>query len=220
MSIVSVASEKGGVGKTTITAGLAAAVAEVSGKVLAVDTDPQQTLSELADSYGAAFGPDFTSETMDAAGIGRLREAEGYDTILIDTPGRRDVMASVFDVADLVVIPCQAEYAAIRPTLRTAQLCTDRGVPYLIVASMIDRLRGPGPLESLWAMLDEQRQPRARSFISRRVAWSESQLQATPITSYRGTGWRPALEDLRRLQAELLITLGRLSQRTAAHAAP
>jgi cellulose biosynthesis protein BcsQ len=195
-------------------------VAEVSGRVLAVDTDPQGTLTDLADSYGEAFGPDFTAEASDAAGIARLRDVDAYDSILIDTPGHRSVMSSVFDVADLVVIPCPPEYAAVRPTLRTAQLCADHGARYIIVASMVDRLRGPKPLESLWSMLDEQGQPRARTYISRRVAWTESQLQATPMTAYHGDrSWRPALEELRKLQTELLIMLGRKAGKAGRHVA-
>jgi chromosome partitioning protein len=211
--IITIANEKGGVGKTTTAVALTAAIAEISGRALLADADPQASSADLARAYGDAFGADYTQ--VSAADVGQLhrqRQAGEYDTIVIDAPGRLDVMAPMLGLADMVLIPCPPEYAAIKPTLRTANLAAAHGTPYLIVATMVDKTRGAGPLEQLWAMLDREGQPRARTFIARRVAWQESQLQGVPITTYHGHGWRDALADLRKLQAETLLWLDRITK--------
>jgi hypothetical protein len=53
--------------------------------------------------------------------------------------------------------------------------------------------------------------PRMVSFVRRYVAHSQSQLDGKMITGYRGDrSWSAALADVRRVQSELLLELGRL----------
>jgi len=59
-----------------------------------------------------------------------------------------------FASATFAVIPMIPERAAVLPTLRTARLCTDHKVPYRVVINMADPLRGAGPVESAWGLLD------------------------------------------------------------------
>jgi len=102
------------------------------------------------------------------------------------------------------------ERAAVLPTLRTARLCTDHKVPYRVVINMADPLRGAGPVESAWGLLDGLEVPRMISFVRTYVAHSQAQLDGRMITDYRGDrSWSSALADVRRMQAELLLELGR-----------
>jgi hypothetical protein len=79
------------------------------------------------------------------------------------------------------------------------------------VINMADPLRGAGPVEAAWGLLDSLEIPRMVSFVRRYVAHSQAQLDGRMITEYRGDrSAAAALGDVRRLQAELLLELGRI----------
>jgi chromosome partitioning protein len=213
--IVAVANQKGGVGKTTLALGLAATTADISGRALVVDVDRQQAAEEIAAAAGDALPFDFAVET-DPGRLARLRDARDYDTVFVDCPGSlegEDVLAEVLGAADLALIPMVPERQAIRPTLRTARYIAGKGIPYRVVVNLADPLRGPGPVEAAWELLDREGIPRMHSFVRRYVAHSQSQLDGLMITQYRGDkSWRSALDDMRRLHAELLHVLGGLTR--------
>jgi chromosome partitioning protein len=213
--IVAIAGQKGGVGKTTLALGLAAATADISGRALLVDVDSQGSADEIAEAAGDRLPFDFTAST-DPAALSKLRAARDYDTVFVDCPGSLDslnVLAEVLRAADLVIIPMIPERAAIRPTLRTARAVADAGVPYRVVLNQVDPLRGTGPVEAAWELLDREGVLRMQSFVRRYVAHSQSQLDGLMITQYRGDrSWRSALDDMRRVQTELLLLLGRMAE--------
>jgi chromosome partitioning protein len=213
--VIAIASQKGGVGKTTLALGLAATTVDISGRALVVDVDPQGSAEEIAESAGGALPFEFAA-SADPAELARLRGAREYDTIIVDCPGSlegHDVLNVVLRAADLVIIPCIPERQAIRPTLRTAGVAAVARVPYRVVLNLVDPLRGPAPVEAAWQLLDQRGIPRMQSVIRRYVAHSQSQLEGQMITQYRGDrSWRPALEDMRRFQTELLLLLGRMSR--------
>ena len=210
--VIAIASQKGGVGKTTLALELAAVFADTSGKALVVDIDPQRTAEEIYTGAGSAEF-DFASED-DPRVLERLRRLREYDAIIVDCPGSlegTETLAGVLAAATYAVIPMIPERAAVQPTLRTARLCHDHKVPHRVVINMADPLRGAGPLEAAWGLLDGLEIPRMVSFVRRYVAHSQAQLDGRMITNYRGDrSWSPALADVRRVQAELLLELGRL----------
>ena len=90
------------------------------------------------------------------------------------------------------------------------------GAGHRVIAAA-NPLRGPAPVEQLRELLDAQGLPYFRSFVRRYVAHPQSQLDGLPVTAYRGDrSWRAAVDDVRRVQVELLIELGRLAERTPA----
>jgi chromosome partitioning protein len=127
--IIAVAMQKGGVGKTTTTVNLAAALAEMGRRVLAVDLDPQGNLTQHA-----GLDPDTVTPTLYDAlkaevdgGAGNVRAAvyrtaEGFDLLpsqpelslvevaLINTLSRERILAGLLgDVAgdyDFILIDC------------------------------------------------------------------------------------------------------------------
>ena len=208
---VAVASQKGGVGKTTTALNLAAAINDSSGSVIVLDADPQQSAAEIA-----AAGPlPFTVRSaLSAAELAGIRDLRGYDTVLIDLPGNlmdAPAVGEVMAAVDFVIVPVVPERAAVTPTQRTAQVITAAGLPYKVLLNAVDPLRGTGPVEQLRALLDGLGIPYFRSFCRRYVAHPQSQLDGVAITVYRGDrSWRSALDDVRRVQVELLLELGRL----------
>jgi chromosome partitioning protein len=209
--VIAYASQKGGVGKTTLALETAAVFAETSGRVLVVDIDPQRSAEEIITaSDSVSF--DFSAED-DPRVLEHLRTVREYDAIIVDCPGNledTEALPVVLASASYVVIPMVPERAAVQPTLRTARLCADHKVAYRVVLNMADPLRGAGPVEAAWRLLDDLEVPRTISFVRRYVAHSQAQLDGRMITDYRGDrSWSTALADVRRVQAELLLELGR-----------
>ena len=214
---IPVANQKGGVGKTTVALGLAAAIEDSSGTVIVFDADPQQSATEIA--LGGSL-PFEVRPALSAAELASIRDVRGVDTVIIDLPGNltdTPVLGEVLAASDFAVIPVVPERAAILPTQRTAQIIADQNLPYKILCNLVDPLRGPAPVEQLRELLDARGLPYFRSFIRRYVAHPQSQLDGLPVTAYRGDrSWRAAVDDVRRVQVELLIELGRLAERTPA----
>lgn len=130
MKIISIANQKGGVGKTTTTMALGAALAAKGKCVLLVDLDPQGNLSNYL-----GFEPDgsatihelivagATGRELDAAGCIRRSEAEqldyipatlalsGADAVIQSAIGRESVLhrvlqAPLFGGYDYILIDC------------------------------------------------------------------------------------------------------------------
>lgn len=217
--VITLANGKGGSGKTSCALLLAATVADVSGRCLLVDTDSQGSASEVCAAAGDSLPFEYAAE-RDPAVLQRLRAARSVDTIIVDTAGslveNPAALAAVVRVSDLVLIPCVPERQSITPTLRTAELVAELGRPSRVVLNQVDPLRGTAPVESAWALLDARGLPRLRTVLRRYVSVPASQLEGRMLTQYRGDrSWRPALDDARRLQTEVLLLLGRTAQERA-----
>jgi chromosome partitioning protein len=124
MQRIAVINQKGGVGKTTTTANLAAAAAEAGRRVLLIDLDPQSHLSlyfglEVADEQPVVF--DVLTEGASLADVVcNVRERldlapasidlAGVELALAATPGRevilREALDKLSDRYDLVLIDC------------------------------------------------------------------------------------------------------------------
>lgn len=109
--VVAVLARKGGVGKTTIVAHLAGALAELGRSVVVLDTDPQASLAAWA---GLGDGSGLLSRVVERVAtnnIERFRAAveaasRRAERVLIDTPPGFDEPALLAAlVADLVLIP-------------------------------------------------------------------------------------------------------------------
>jgi chromosome partitioning protein len=110
MTVIAIAGQKGGAGKTTVALALAAEWMHRGQRVLLVDADPQQTArtwSEVASEQGR---PCPTTVHMGANlwqpdQVPQL--AGSFDRVLIDTPPRLgDVQRAALMVADVVLMPC------------------------------------------------------------------------------------------------------------------
>src|SRR3990172_740141 len=109
MTIIAVTGRKGGIGKSTITANLAAELAAQGHTVAALDTDPQKSLVAWA-SLGQGMlskcveavdttNPQLFTEKVHAA-------ARQVDVVLIDTPpGFADPALLASLLADIVLLP-------------------------------------------------------------------------------------------------------------------
>ncbi len=111
-TIIGVANQKGGVGKTTVTMNLAASLIEQKRDTVVLDADPQGSAMRWAEER-TGEGPFrvIPSKITSLAGFRALveREAANADAVLIDLPpslSKPNIVAAL--VCDLVVIPITA----------------------------------------------------------------------------------------------------------------
>lgn len=129
MRVIVIASQKGGVGKTTI-AGHLGVMAESrgAGPVALIDTDPQGSLSSWWNERQAET-PVFAS--VDIAHLAEhLKELEkaGVKLAIIDTPPAvTDIIRKVLAVADVVLIPTRPSPHDLRAVGSTVELVEAAG---------------------------------------------------------------------------------------------
>ena len=106
--IIGVLNQKGGVGKTTLSVSIAAALAHGGARVLLIDADPQGSALDWAAAREGA--PLFSVIGLPRASIHKeIGEiGKGYDHIVIDGPPRvTDLARSAIMASDVVLIPVQ-----------------------------------------------------------------------------------------------------------------
>lgn len=123
MSIVTIATSKGGAGKTTLAQILAGSFAGGGYRVAAIDADYNHTLSDWVRMFGG-YPIDIRAE-LDEKKIINLADTleREHDLVVIDTAGAA-MQATVFAIgcADLVLIPCQLSSADVVEAVKTKQL--------------------------------------------------------------------------------------------------
>ncbi|HPE73476.1 MAG: AAA family ATPase [Candidatus Competibacteraceae bacterium] len=107
MHIVSIVSQKGGAGKTTIAVNLAVAASISGTKGTVIDIDPQATASNWGDRRQAEMPQIISAQAARLPYI--LKQMEDASWVFIDTPPAisNTTMAAV-KVADIVLVPSRA----------------------------------------------------------------------------------------------------------------
>ena len=129
MRTLVIASQKGGVGKTTI-AGHLAVMAESrgAGPVALIDTDPQGSLSSWWNERKAETPVIATVEISSLANHLMQLEKAGVKLAIIDTPPAvTETIRSVLAVADVVLIPTRPSPHDLRAVGSTVELVESAG---------------------------------------------------------------------------------------------
>ena len=178
MSVLTVASSKGGPGKSTVTMLLAGALAAEGGRVVALDADPTQALSRWA--ANAYEGP--AIETIAEADETRLahlinEKADAADLVLVDTAGFGNRAAAVaMTSADAILVPALAGEADVTEAEKTVRLAEGlaraarREIP---VRVLLNRVRRTHLARHAAKELAEARLPRLEATLSDLVVYGE-----------------------------------------------
>ena len=204
--VITVAQQKGGTGKTTLVANIAAALA-AERRVAVLDIDPQKSLSRWHALRGARRGKAAALGFSDIAGwrlpaeLDRLRR--DHDVLLIDSPPQLDTDARVaVRAADLVLVPIQPsapDVWAAEGTLGLAAQEKRRAHLMFNRAPAASRLR-----ERISAELGERNVPLLRSALGNRAGFAHAFAAGLGVTeaaprSTAAAELRALLDELREL---------------------
>ncbi|MGB0684418.1 MAG: ParA family partition ATPase [Magnetovibrionaceae bacterium] len=183
-SILTVAQQKGGAGKTTLVAQLAVALAGPRQKVAVVDIDPQGSLTAW---YGVREQQGFANDHLDvrqvsgwrtASEIDRLRNE--FDLILIDSPPHAETDAKVaVRAADLVLIPVQPSPLDVWATKPTIDLALGEKVPVLLLMNRVPPRAKI--VEEVSGWLAQKGLPVADTRLGNRVAFASSMMEGKGV---------------------------------------
>lgn len=137
MRIITVASQKGGSGKTTLAGHLAVeAERSGSGPVAIIDTDPQGSLAAWWNTREAPT-PLFAAVNVQQLGeqLARLRE-DGIACVIIDTPPELlDVIRATITAADFVLIPARPSPHDLRAVGVVVEMAEEALKPFCFVVN-------------------------------------------------------------------------------------
>ena len=202
MPVLTIASSKGGPGKTTIAMLLAGALAAEGRRVTALDADPTLALSRWA--ANAYEGPAFESHAeTDETRLAHLidRAAGTADIVIVDTAGFGNRAAAVaMTSADAILIPTlsgEADVTEAEKTVRLAEGLARAARREIPTAVLLNKVRRTQLTRHATQEIAAAGLPRLESTLSDLVAYGE--------LSYSGripqTG--PAAIELAGLLAEL-----------------
>lgn len=139
MRIISLISQKGGVGKTTLAINLAAAAHQRGKGVIIADTDPQQSTyrwylarkEEHPLPYVASVFTDVLPSFVEKA------RANGADYCFIDTsPNSTEESLAIADQSDLLLVPCSPSFVDLRALKRTENIVRLSEKPALAILNL------------------------------------------------------------------------------------
>ncbi len=203
--VITVAQQKGGTGKTTLAANLAAALAP-SRRVALLDIDPQHSLTRwnaLRPKTAAKLTFSEVSGWRLTGELDRLKAA--HDVVVIDSPPRIDTDARLaIRGADLVLIPIQPsppDIWAAKDTLTLAAAEKRKA------AMVLNRVPAAGKLRTtIAAQLQRDAKPLLNATIGNRTGFAAAFAAGLGVTE---TAPRSiAANELRALLTELLELIG------------
>jgi len=126
MKTISIVSQKGGAGKTTLALHLAVAASQAGMNTAVIDLDPQASSAKWADRRQSDLPVVISAHASRLAHVLETARAEGGELVLIDTAPHSDNAAlEAARMADIVLIPCRPsilDLEAIANSLDIAKL--------------------------------------------------------------------------------------------------
>ena len=133
MDVITLASRKGGAGKSTLTAQLAAQAKAQGRRVLVIDADPQGSL-KLWHSLRPDALPRLATPERGIERVLAFAMTQGYGWVFIDTaPSMWVVVQEAIRAATLVVIPARPGFFDLNAVRETVATARERDRPYAVV---------------------------------------------------------------------------------------
>lgn len=194
--IITVASFKGGVAKTTTAVHFAAYLQEKAPTLL-IDGDPNRSASSWAKRGNLPF------KIVDERQVARY--AREYEHVVIDTEARpeQEDLQALADGCDLLVIPSTPDALALDALIQTVEALKPLGARYRVLLTVIP----PKPSrdgEEARTMLSEAGLPLFKQGIRRLVAFQKAALAGVPVYAVDDPrarlGWRDYQQAAKEIQ--------------------
>lgn len=202
--VITVAQQKGGAGKTTLVAHLAAQWAGQGRKIALIDIDPQESLTAWYKVRAKANGADehidlrWVSGWRAGSEVDRLKRE--FDLILIDSPPHAETGAkTAIRAADLVLVPLQLSPMDLWATKPTLQLIKTEKRDCLLV---LNRVPHRGVLaDEMRAAIAEERLPVAAATLGNRSVFAATLTKGKGVSEAAAKS--TAGEEIAALAAEI-----------------
>jgi chromosome partitioning protein len=142
--VLALASSKGGVGRTTLSASLVVRAVQKGRKVALIDRDPQESLATWADRGERRANPMlFDIDSMaEAVGLALADPSNTYDVVIIDTPSAMiGLIDEAIAQATFVLISCRASALDLTVLGPVVDLCREHKKPFAFVLNAVHPTR-------------------------------------------------------------------------------
>jgi len=207
-TVLTVAQQKGGAGKSTLTIHLAVAWSCAGRKVAIVDIDPQASISHWDERRGGN-GNGELPHVVKLSGWRTQGEVERlgreHDIVLIDSPPHADTDARIaVRAAQLIIVPMQPSLMDLWATQATLEMAKAERKPALIVLNRVPpRSRAAEEVAGEVAGIGV---PLADARIGNRVALASALHRGKGITEYEASSI--AAHEIEALAKEILDRVG------------
>ena len=202
--VITVAQRKGGTGKTTIAANLAAALAATR-KVALLDTDPQGSLTRWHELRPQSAAPiTFANPAGWRLSLELDRLKRDHDVIVIDSPPQIDTDARLaIRGATLVLIPVQPSPPDVWAAEGTLKLASDERRKAVIVLNRVPS--ASRQKDTVIAGLTARDLPLLKATIGNRTAFVDAFAAGQGVTESAPRS--SAAQEVRALMAEIMESL-------------
>ena len=206
--IITLAHQKGGVGKSTLAINLYGYFSMSGYKVAIIDIDPQGSITALLKTFGARDGVALfergsfkTFEELEA-------QVSDYEIVIIDTPPYLSKeLQQVLAISHLVLIPCKAspfDALAVVQTIGLVQEEQKRNPALTAAIVFTMTISGTGFAGQIREHLIQHGIPILQTEIANRVAYARSLLFSTSVMEDDNT---KAKDEIERLGIEIIALL-------------
>ena len=206
MQIISIISQKGGVGKTTLATALAVEASRNGKQALLLDLDPQASATFWNDSRSEEASPAVTA--IPPARLEHYLKASaeaGADFVFIDTPPfAKDIAYDAAKLADFVLIPAKPAVLDIIAMTRTVDLIKAFSKRAAVVLTFCPPVgKELEEAQEAVSQLDIELCPVR---IGNRIAFSRAQQSGQTAQEYESQG--KAAEEIKQLYEYMCIHVG------------
>jgi chromosome partitioning protein len=209
--IITLAHQKGGVGKSTLATNLRGYFAGGGYKTALVDIDPQGSLSKLVRTFSDQDGrePEHVIERGSYKTYKDLLTLlEPYDIAVIDTPPYLSKeLQDVFEITNVILVPCKAsplDFLAIGDTLDLIRQAKTKRKDLIAAVVMTMVITGTDFTTQIRTELEKTEFPVLKAEIGNRVAYMRSLLKSNTVL---GDENPKAREEIEALGKELISLL-------------
>jgi chromosome partitioning protein len=178
--VITLAHQKGGVGKSTLSLNLYGYFAHAGQKCVLVDIDPQGSITSLLQVFDEA-GKVHLIERTSFKNYTELQEKiQGYDVAIIDTPPYLSKeLLDCLAISNMVVIPCKASPFDALAVVQTVELIKAEQVknPHLLASIVLTMtISGTSLPQQIRQSLEKHGLPVLQTEIGNRIAYARSLL--------------------------------------------